>query len=87
MDVDSHTDGDKKLYLGSQDFYHKLSAAWSVSHELDPHHLGGQDKKAMGAEFSPGFLPSRIRTKDDRQRAITALSKDIWAQCSHIIEE
>ena len=82
------TGGDTKLYLGLQDFYHKLSAAWSVSHQLDPHHLGSrQEKKARGAQFSPEFLPSHIRTKDDRQRAITALSKDIRARCSHIIEE
>ena len=52
MDLDSHTDGDTKLYLGSQDFYHKLSAAWSVSHVLDPHHLGGQDKKRKQWEHS-----------------------------------
>ena len=79
------TDGDTKLYLGLQDFYHKLSAVWSVSHQLVPHHLGSrQEKKARGAQFSPGLLPSHIRTKDDRQRA---LSKDIRARCSHIIEE
>ena len=82
------TDGDSKLYLGLQDFYHKLSEAWSVSHQLDPYHLGSrQEKKARGARFSPGFLPPHIRTKDDRQRAITAVSKDVRARCSLIIEE
>ena len=74
----------RKLYLGLQDFYHKLSTAWSVSHQLDPHHhRSRQEKKARGAQFSLGFLPSHIRTKDDRQRA---LSKNIRARCSHIIE-
>ena len=82
------TDGDTKLYLGLQNFYHKLSEAWSVSHQLDPYHLGSrQEKKARAAQFSLGFFPSHIRTKDERQRAITALSKDILARCSHIIEE
>ena len=82
------TDGDSKLYLGLQDFYHKLSEAWSVSHQLDPYHLGSrQEKKARGAQFSPGFLPPHIRTKDNRQRAITAVSKDVRARCSLIIEE
>ena len=63
------TDGDSKLYLGLQDFYQKLNDAWSVSHQQDPYHLGSrQEKKARGAQFSPGFLPSHTRTKDDRQR-------------------
>ena len=82
------TDGDSKLYLGLQDFYHKLSEAWSVSHQLDPYHLGSRrEKAARGAKFSPGFLPPHIRTKDARQRAITAVSKDVRARCSLIIEE
>ena len=82
------TDGDSKLYLGLQDFYQKLNDAWTVSHQQDPYHLGSrQEKKARGVQFSPGFLPSHIRTKDDRQRAIAAVSKDVRARSSLIIEE
>lgn len=82
------TDGDSKLYLGLQDFYNKLGAAWTVNHQLDPYHLGSrQEKKARSAQFSTEFLPPHIKTKDDRQRAIAALSKDIRARSSLIIEE
>ena len=82
------TDGDSKIYLGLQDFYDQLSAAWTICHQLDPYHLGSrQEKKARGAQFSPGFLPAHIRRKDDRQRAVTALSKDIRARSNRIIEE
>ena len=41
------TDGDSKIYVGFQDFYDELSAAWTICHQLDPYHLvSRQEKKA-----------------------------------------
>lgn len=82
------TDGDSKSYLGLKDFYKKLDEAWQVSRQADPFHLAAlQEKKARTAQFSKNMLPDKIKTKDGRQRAITAFSKDIRARCSKIIEE
>ena len=59
-----------------------------MNQQLDPCHLGSrQEKKARSAQFSTEFLPPNIRSKDDKQRAITALSKDIRARSNLIIEE
>lgn len=82
------TDGDSKIYLGLQDFYEKLRQAWHVSHQQDPYHLGSrQEKKARTAQFSAEFLPDHLQSKEARQRALAAVSKDIRARSSAIIEE
>lgn len=82
------TDGDSKIYLGLQDFYEKLSQAWHISHQQDPYHLGSrQEKKARTSQFSAEFLPEHLQTKEVRQRALAAVSKDIRARSSAIIDE
>ena len=82
------TDGDSKIYLGLTDFYEKLGQVWHVSHQQDPYHLGSrQEKKARTGQFSAEFLPDHLKSKDARQRALAAFSKDIRARSSAIIEE
>ena len=54
-----------KVYHGLQDVYPKLRAAWSISNQFDPHHLGsGQEKEARGIHVDPWLLPQRWQTKD-----------------------
>ena len=54
----------------------------------DPYHLGSrQEKKARTAQFSAEFLPDHLQSKEARQRALAAVSKDIRARSSAIIEE
>ena len=64
----------------------QLDETWEVSRQADPYHLAAtQQRKARQAEFSPDMIPAL--TKAARGRALRALSKDISARCSLIIEK
>jgi hypothetical protein len=66
------TDGDTKSFLGMQDFYDQLGAAWNVTRQTDPNHLGSsQIRRVRRASWSAGMFPGK-RTLQERQAATAA---------------
>ena len=81
------TDGDASAHLGIQDFYDQLGNAWNVARQADPHHLGSTlMKKVRAAKWSKEMFPG-CTTILTRQKAATALGRDVKARCSAIIEK
>jgi hypothetical protein len=79
------TDGDTKSFLGAQDFYNELEAAWNVTRQADPNHLGSsQIRRARKANWSVGMFPGKS-TRPERQQATAAFAKDIKSRCAKII--
>jgi hypothetical protein len=80
------TDGDTKSFLGMQDFYDDLGAAWNITRQADPNHLGSsQIRRVRKASWSEGMFPGKTN-RQDRQAATAAFSKDVKSRCSKVIE-